>query len=184
MKKKMFSPRSVVLSCFLLSLMPCMSLWFDPAYDMFRIAFPPHYEAILGFFANSPDCSQSRGVKSKLGSLYSVFTSFFPFQTISVQVDFHFLCFTFVSIVDWMMQGWSCESHLWIILIGQSDIVKVITFLSLPNVLFTQLHTVQEPQPNLVILVNLVIKLNHVILVILMNLVIMKILVTLVTIIT
>ena len=73
------------------------------------------------------------------------------------------------------------------------DIVKVIIFLSLPNVLFTQLHTVQEPQPNLVILVNLVIKLNHVILVnmvILMNLVILKILAivknleTLVTIIT
>ena len=64
MKKKMFSPRSVVLSCFLLSLMPCMSLWFDPAYDMFRIAFPPHYEAILGFFANSQDCSQSKVLES------------------------------------------------------------------------------------------------------------------------
>ena len=34
------------------------------------------------------------------------------------------------------MQGWSCESHLWTIFIGQSDIVKVIAFSSLPNVLF------------------------------------------------
>ena len=34
------------------------------------------------------------------------------------------------------MQGWSCESHLWTIFISQSDIVKVIAFSSLPNVLF------------------------------------------------
>ena len=30
-----------------------------------------------------------------------------------------------------MMQGWTCESHLWIILIGQSDIVEVIRFVNL-----------------------------------------------------
>ena len=44
------------------------------------------------------------GIECRIGSLYSVFTPFFPFRTISVKVDFHFFCFTFVSIVDWMMQ--------------------------------------------------------------------------------
>ena len=37
-KKKMFSPRSVMLSCFLLSLMPCMPLWFDPFYSRLLIS--------------------------------------------------------------------------------------------------------------------------------------------------
>ena len=48
-----------------------------------------------------------------------------------------------------MKQGWSCESYLLIILIGQSDIVKVITFLSLPNELFTQPHSEQVPHLDL-----------------------------------
>ena len=48
-----------------------------------------------------------------------------------------------------MKQGWSCESYLWIILIGQSDIVKVITFLSLPYELFTQPHSEQVPHLDL-----------------------------------
>ena len=82
-------------------------------------------------------------VECRIGSLYSVFTPFFPWYTISNWVYFHFLCLTFISIVDWMKQGWFCESHLWTILIGQSDIVKVITFLSIPNVLFTQSHIEQ-----------------------------------------
>ena len=33
-----------------------------------------------------------------------------------------------LSIVDWMSWGWSCLSHLCNILIGQSDIVKVVVF--------------------------------------------------------
>ena len=36
--------------------------------------------------------------------------------------------FNFVSILDWMMRGWSCLSHLCIILMGHSDIVQVIVF--------------------------------------------------------
>ena len=48
-----------------------------------------------------------------------------------------------------MKQGWFCESYLWIILIGQSDIVKVITFWSLPNVLFTQPNSEQVPLQDL-----------------------------------
>ena len=48
-----------------------------------------------------------------------------------------------------MKQGWFCESYLWIILIGQSDIVKVITFWSLPNVLFTQPNSEQVPHQDL-----------------------------------
>ena len=40
-----------------------------------------------------------------------------------------------------MMQGWTCESHLWIIFIGQSDIVKVFIFVSLPNEVFVHLVT-------------------------------------------
>ena len=47
-----------------------------------------------------------------------------------------------------MKQGWFCESYLWIILIGQSDIVKVITFWSLPNVLFTQPNSCSEQVPH------------------------------------
>ena len=39
-----------------------------------------------------------------------------------------FCCLTIVSIVDWMRWGWSCLSHLCNILIGQSDIVKVVAF--------------------------------------------------------
>ena len=129
---------------------------------------------------------------------FTSFYSFFPFQTISVWVHFHFLCLNFKSIVDWMKQGWVCESHLWIILIGQSDIVKVITFWNLPNVLFTLPHN--EPhldlrQPGksgyssnsiksgdycesgmLVILVNMVIMVTLVNMVILSNLAILGIL--------
>ena len=37
-----------------------------------------------------------------------------------------------------MMQGWTCESHLWIILIGHSDIVEVIRSVNLFNEVFTQ----------------------------------------------
>ena len=100
-----------------------------------------------------------------------------------------------------MKQGWFCESHLWIILIGQSDIVKVITVWSLPNVLFTQPHSEQVPHLDLskpgksgysgnssksgdscesgmlAILVNLVIMVTLVNMVILSNLAILGILV-------
>ena len=48
-----------------------------------------------------------------------------------------------------MKQGWFCESYLWIILIGQSDIVKVITFWSLPNVLFAQSNIEQVSHQDL-----------------------------------
>ena len=63
-------------------------------------------------------------VKSKLESLYSVLIRFSHLKYIYVQVDFHFCCcLNIVLIVDW----WS-EDDLCTILMGQSDIVKVIVF--------------------------------------------------------
>ena len=73
--------------------------------------------------------------------LLRFYSVFFCFKLYIFEVTFTFLRFTFISILDWMMQGWTCESHLWIILIGQSDIVEVIRFVNLFNELFTQLAT-------------------------------------------
>ena len=62
-------------------------------------------------------------VKSKLGSLYSVFT---PFSNNICSSQLSLFCLAIVSIVDWMMWRWFCLSHLCDILIGQGDIVKVV----------------------------------------------------------
>ena len=49
--------------------------------------------------------------------------------SIKFYVNIHVLfCFTFVSILDWVMRGWSCLSHLCTILMGHKDIVEVIIF--------------------------------------------------------
>ena len=49
--------------------------------------------------------------------------------SIKFYVNIHVLfCLTFVSILDWVMRGWSCLSHLCTILMGHSDIVEVIIF--------------------------------------------------------
>ena len=79
------------------------------------------------------------GVKSKIGSLYSVFTPFLCLKLYIFELTFTFC--DLLLYMDWMMQGWTCESHLWIILIGQSDIVKVFIFVSLPNEVFVHLVT-------------------------------------------
>ena len=52
------------------------------------------------------------------------FTLFF--FRLSVHLDFHFL--VWILSLDWMMWGWSCLSHLCIILMGHSDIVEVIVY--------------------------------------------------------
>ena len=53
----------------------------------------------------------------------------FYFHSIKFCVNIHVLfCLTFVSILDWVMRGWSCLSHLCTIVMGQSDIVEVIIF--------------------------------------------------------
>ena len=59
--------------------------------------------------------------KCKLWSLTPWLRFIFTFYRI-------LFCLTFVSILDWVMRGWSCLSHLCTILMGHSDIVEVIIF--------------------------------------------------------
>ena len=62
---------------------------------------------------------------------------------VNIQVLF---CSTFVSILDWIMRGWSCLSHLvpssWAIV----TLLKSLYSLSPPNAVITYSHTEQELQ--------------------------------------